>query len=294
MGKLEGSVAVVTGGANGLGKSIVEHFVQEGARVVIADFAYKRGERLAADLGESAVFVNTDVRKEEDIQSALSAAVETFGKLDCLCNSAGLAYPSRSIEDMVLDGFEYMMDVTVRGTFLGMKHAAPIMKKQGSGNILTIASIAGFFTGYGSHFYNTAKAAVMQLTRSVAMELGESGIRVNCICPTAVATPIWGKVCGLTREDAESKMDVIESFLADIHPIPRTCYPEDVSHAAVWLASDNAGFVNGHILVIDGGLTGGRSWSEEKQSEEKLREALGVGDPATINAEAAAKNLIRP
>ena len=276
MGKLEGRVAVITGGASGIGKSIVQHFIQEGARVVIADFADKKGESLARDLGESAIFFHTDVRIESDVKAALSSAVETFGRLDCLCNNAGLAYPSRPVEDMLLEGFDYMMDVTVRGTFLGMKYAAPIMKQQESGTILTIASIAGFFTGYGSHLYNTAKAAVIQLTRSVAMELGESGIRVNCICPTAIATPIWGKVCGLTREVAEAKVEAIESYLADISPLPRACYPKDVAQAAVWLASEAAGFVNGHILVIDGGLTGGRTWSGEIASRNKLLAALGL------------------
>jgi NAD(P)-dependent dehydrogenase (short-subunit alcohol dehydrogenase family) len=181
--------------------------------------------------------------------------------------------------------------VTVRGAFLGMKHAAPIMKNQGSGTILTIASINGFHTGYGSHLYNTAKAAVIQLTKSVAMELGESGVRVNCICPTAVATPIWGKVCGLSRAEAQSKMGAIETYLAGLHPIPRTCYPKDVAQAAVWLAGDSAAFINGHILVIDGGLTCGRTWSAEEASRNELRIALGLDDNGDADDKSAAGNF---
>jgi NAD(P)-dependent dehydrogenase (short-subunit alcohol dehydrogenase family) len=123
------------------------------------------------------------------------------------------------------------------------------------------------------------------------MELGENGIRVNCICPTAVATPIWGKVCGLSRAEAQSKMGAIERYLAGIHPIPRTCYPEDVARAAVWLTSDDAAFVNGHILVIDGGLTCGRTWSAEKASRKELRTALGLEDNGDGDDEGVTNNF---
>jgi NAD(P)-dependent dehydrogenase (short-subunit alcohol dehydrogenase family) len=168
------------------------------------------------------------------------------------------------------------MGVLLRGVFLGMKHATPIMKRQGSGSIISTASVAGLQAGYGPHIYSAAKAAVIHLTRSVAMELGESGVRVNCICPGGIATPIFGKALGLSAEAAEQSVETMQAMLSTFQPIRRAGLPEDVARAALWLASDDSSFVNGHALVVDGGLTGGRMWSVAEEQRGVLRSALGL------------------
>jgi len=168
------------------------------------------------------------------------------------------------------------MGVLLRGVFLGMKHAAPVMKKQGSGSIISTASVAGLRTGMASHTYSAAKAAVIHLTRSVAMELGESGVRVNCICPGGIATPIFGKAFGLDDDGADRVARMMRTPLAQMQPIRRAGLPDDIAQAALWLASDDSSFVNGHALVVDGGITGGRMWSEVEQRRAALRAALGI------------------
>jgi NAD(P)-dependent dehydrogenase (short-subunit alcohol dehydrogenase family) len=159
-----------------------------------------------------------------------------------------------------------------------MKHAAPVMKRQGSGSIISTASVAGLRAGYGPHVYSAAKAAVVQLTRSVSMELSESGVRVNCICPGGIATPIFGKSVGLSPEAADQTVGIMKEALAALHPIGRSGLPDDIAHAALWLASDDSSFVNGHALVVDGGLIGGRKWSDQLSGRAMLRQLLGVSD----------------
>jgi len=143
-----------------------------------------------------------------------------------------------------------------------MKHAAPVMKRQGCGSIISTASVAGLRTGFAPHTYSAAKAAIIHLTRTVAMELGESGIRVNCICPGGIATPIFGRTAGLSLEDAEQMAEMLKTSFTNLQPIKRAGLPEDIAQAALWLASDDSSFVNGHALVVDGGVIGGRLWAE--------------------------------
>jgi NAD(P)-dependent dehydrogenase (short-subunit alcohol dehydrogenase family) len=157
-----------------------------------------------------------------------------------------------------------------------MKHAAPIMKRQRAGSIINTASVAGLQAGYGPHVYSAAKAAVIHLTRSVAMELGESGIRVNCICPGGIATPIFGEAVGVSGAAADAVAEKMKTLLAARQPIRRAGLPDDIARAALWLASDDAGFVTGHALTVDGGLTGGRLWSVVQEGRQQLRAALGL------------------
>jgi NAD(P)-dependent dehydrogenase (short-subunit alcohol dehydrogenase family) len=165
----------------------------------------------------------------------------------------------------------------IRGVFLGMKHAGPIMTQQGSGSIVSTASVAGLQAGYGPHIYSAAKAAVVHLTRSVAMELGESGVRVNCICPGGIATPIFGEALGVTGAEADRVAETMKVLLTARQPIQRAGLPEDIARAALWLASDDSSFVNGHALIVDGGLIGGRMWSVVQEQRQQLRAALGIG-----------------
>ncbi|HTI53400.1 MAG TPA: glucose 1-dehydrogenase [Verrucomicrobiae bacterium] len=278
MGKLDGKVAVITGGASGIGDATVRLFVAEGCRVVIADVQDDRGARLAEELGKSASYLHADVSQEAHVSGAIAHAVSRFGRLDCLFNNAGAGGVVGPIEEIPADGFDHTVGVLLRGVFLGMKHAAPIMKRQGGGSIISTASVAGLQAGYGPHVYSAAKAAVVHLTRSVAMELGESGVRVNCICPGGIATPIFGSALGLAGPAADRVAELMKTLLAARQPIQRAGLPEDIARAALWLASEESSFVNGHALIVDGGLTGGRMWSVVQEQRQQLRAALGLGD----------------
>ena len=280
MGQLDGKTALITGGASGIGEATVRLFAAEGARVMIADVQDERGGRLAGELGAAASFRHADVSREADVREAVADAVARLGRLDCIFNNAGYAGVGGGIEDTPVEAFDETMAVLLRGVFLGMKHAAPVMKRQGSGSIISTASVAGLRTGYGPHVYSTAKAAVIHLTRSVAMELGESGVRVNCICPGGIATPIFGKAFGMDVEAADQAVAFMKAALTQFQPIRRSGLPDDIAQAALWLASDDSTFVNGHALVVDGGLTGGRQWSEGRALRAQLRAALGLPEPS--------------
>jgi NAD(P)-dependent dehydrogenase (short-subunit alcohol dehydrogenase family) len=192
-------------------------------------------------------------------------------------NNAGIPGFSGPIEETPLEAFEQILAVHLCGVFLGIKHAAPVMKRQGSGSIINTASVAGLGTGYGSHAYSTAKAAIIHLTRSVAVELGESGVRVNCICPGGIMTAIFGVAFGLPPDKADQTIESLKAPLTEAQPIRRAGVPKDIAHAALWLASDESGFVNGHALVIDGGLTCGRGWSESQKTFADLAATMGLG-----------------
>ena len=275
MNRLSGKVALITGGASGIGEATTRLFVEEGASVAVADIQDDRGQRLVKELGSRASYVHVDVAREADVQAAIEGVVKQHGRLDCLFNNAGYGGVRGRIEEIPVAGFDETMAVLLRGVFLGMKHAAPVMKRQGGGSIISTASVAGLRAGWG-HVYSTAKAAVIHLTRSVAMELGESGVRVNCICPGGIATPIFGKALGLSPDQADATVPLMKGVLEAAQPIKRAGLPEDIARAALWLASDESSFVNGHALVVDGGLTGGRPWSETQRSRARLRDALGL------------------
>ncbi len=276
MGRLEGKIAVITGGASGIGAACVRLFAQEGARVVIVDILDQKGECLAKEIGESATFFHTDVSLEPEVRAAVDLAVGRFGRIDCMFNNAGFARAHGGIEEISVEDWDSHMAVLLRGVFLGMKHAAPVMRRQGSGSIINTASVAGIQTGYGGHIYSAAKAAVIHLTRCVAMELGEVGVRVNCICPGGIATPIFARALGLSPDAADKTVELVKAALVNNQPIRRTGLPEDIAAAALWLASDDSSFVNGHALVVDGGLTGGRMWSVAQAGFAQLAAAMGA------------------
>ncbi len=212
---------------------------------------------------------------EDDVVRAVRHATETFGRLDVMFNNAGIAGAIGSIEEVSVEAFDETIGVLLKGVFFGIKHAAKIMKAQGKGSIINTASVAGIRTGYGNHIYSAAKAGVIQLTRSVAMELGESGVRVNCVCPGFIATPMIGRARGLSVEEADEKLGIVKDAFKRAQPIRRTGLPEDIAKAALWLASDDSGFVNGQALVVDGGVTGGRMWSDYQNAIDGLKRALG-------------------
>jgi NAD(P)-dependent dehydrogenase (short-subunit alcohol dehydrogenase family) len=282
MGRLDGKVAIVTGGTSGIGRRTVEVFVEEGAAVVIAARREDEGTQLARALGPRASFLRTDVVRESDIRAMIDHAVSRFGRLDCLFNNAGSAPPGRGIEAIEAEEFDAAIALLLRSVFLGMKYAAPVMKRQGSGSIINNASVAGLLAGYGSLIYSAAKAAVIHLTRCVAMELGESGVRVNSISPGGIATGAFGKAAGLPSDAADRTAEALKPLFERLQPIQRPGVPDDIARAALWLASDESTFVNGHDLVIDGGLIGGRLWSVQQESRKQRR---------TVFASAAASGV---
>ena len=268
MGRLQDKIAVVTGGASGIGEGTVRLFVSEGAKVVIADVQDARGQTLAEELGTNAAYVHADVSQEAEVRATIETALAKWGRLDCMFNNAGFGGVSGPIEGTDMDAFDQTMAVLFRGVVLGMKLAAPVMKAQGSGSIISTSSVAGVGIGYGPHIYSAAKAAIIHLTKSVANELGESGVRVNAICPGGIATPIFAKGMGLTPEQADYTIDLMKARLAEGQPIKRSGLPSDIAEAALWLASDASSFVSGHALVVDGALTTGRLWSERQAAAE--------------------------
>jgi NAD(P)-dependent dehydrogenase (short-subunit alcohol dehydrogenase family) len=218
-GRLNGKVAIITGATSGIGARTAEVFVEHGARVVVAGRSTERGGALAARLGENALFIPTDVAKETEVKNMIEQAVDHFGRLDCLFNNAGIGGPAGPIESTPWDEYTACMNVLVGGVVMGIKHAAPVMKRQGSGSIITTTSVAGMRSGYGDHVYSLAKAAVIHLTTCVAMELGGSGIRVNAIAPGGIVTPIFGLGAGLSQAAAEERLDRVEAWLEKSQPI---------------------------------------------------------------------------
>jgi NAD(P)-dependent dehydrogenase (short-subunit alcohol dehydrogenase family) len=270
MGALEGKVALVTGGASGIGAATVRRFAHEGARVLAVDVQDERGAALAEELGAAVRYQRADVSREPDVAAAVDRAVAAFGRLDVCFNNAGVGGVSGPIAEIPADEFDVSVGVLLRGVFLGIKHAARVMLPQRAGSIVNTASVAGLQAGFGPHVYSACKAAVIQLTRTTAMELGESGVRVNCICPGGIATPLLARaaaedlsaLAGGAVGELPAAEELVKAFLSRAQPIQRAGLPDDIAEAALFLGSDAASFVNGHALVVDGGLTGGRLWSQ--------------------------------
>ncbi len=212
---------------------------------------------------------------EKDVKELIDSTVNRFGKIDILFNNAGGPAPVGSIETVDYEEAMKAVAVLFGGVMLGIKHAAPHMKKQQNGSIINNASIAGHLAGYSSSMiYSSAKAAVLQLTRSAAMELGESNIRVNSISPGATATGIFGKALGLTGKAADESADVTAQLLSSAQPIPRAGLPEDIANAAVFFGSDDSSFINATDLIVDGGMIGGRHWSPHQASLAQMSTAF--------------------
>ena len=256
--RLAGNVAVITGGTSGIGEATAEVFVAEGASVIIAGRSVEKGERIAARLGEKAIYQQADVMEEKDIKGLIDLAVDRFGRLDCLFNNAG-GHSRGTLETVTPEDFDYSMNLLLGSVVFGMKHAAPVMKQQKSGCIINNSSIAAIRMNQGFYLYSAAKAAVTHITVVAGTELGPFGIRVNSISPGAIATPIfWGgsEVANLMSEEQnERKLEKLTRNLANATPLPRAGLPKDIAMAALYLASEEGSFVNCQDLVVDGGRT---------------------------------------
>ena len=242
--ELEGKVAIVTGGASGLGRATVELFVEEGAKVVIADVDAERGEEAAAKLGASAAFRRTDVAKADEIQALVDFAVTRFGGLQVMINNAGIpsSMGSRFLDDELKD-FRRVIDVNLLGVMVGSQRAARHMVENGGGSIINTSSIAGINAGGGVMSYRVSKAAVIHFTRCLAIDLGDHGVRVNCIAPGLIPTEI-------ASFDRAPVMRVLQ-------PLKRQGQARDVANAALFLASERSAQTTGIVLAVDGGTTAG-------------------------------------
>ena len=277
MGKLDDRVAVITGGASGIGKAIGELFAKEGARVVVSDIQDELGQKLTKSLGDNAAYIHADVSMEDDVKGMFDYAMDTYGRIDCIVNNAGMGGVKGEIESIPVAEFDRTIAILLRGVFLGMKHAAPVMKKQGGGNIINMASIAGLRGISQNHPYSAAKAAVIQLTRTAAMELAYYKIRVNSICPGSIVTSIFGAAKGMSSAESAKTYDNLTRLFEKAQPIRRTGLPEDIARAALWLASDDSGFVTGHALVVDGGMSAGQMWPQQMRWIDMIESALEGG-----------------
>ena len=249
--RLQGKTAVITGGASGMGRSTVLRFLDEGASVVVADYNAATGQEtldLAAERGHAdrVRFVKTDVASEADIEAMFACALDSFGRLDVVFNNAGVGGAIGPLTETTVEAWDYTFDVLGKGVFLGMKHAARILIKQNEGgSIINTASIAGLSGDAGPMIYSAAKAAVISLTKSAAVELGSHLIRVNAILPGFISTPLAHG----------GKAEKIEPMFAKSQPWPEAGQGEHIAGAALFLATDDARFVTGESLVVDGGLT---------------------------------------
>lgn len=258
--ELEGKVAVVTGGASGIGRGIVERFVAEGARVVIADVQTDLGEALAADLGETAAFQRTDVAEQDDVARVVARAVDEFGGLDVMVNNAGRSSPlKKGLFDEDFAEFDSVMRVNLLGVMAGTRDAGRHMAEHGGGAIINMASIGGILAGGGVASYRASKAAIIQFSKSAAIELAHYEIRVNCIAPGNIPTPILRSAA--TEEDRErlEKFEArIRQQMRDDRPLKREGAASDVAEATLYFATDRSRYVTGTVLPVDGGTVAGK------------------------------------
>jgi NAD(P)-dependent dehydrogenase (short-subunit alcohol dehydrogenase family) len=251
MGRLEGKVAWVTGGSGGIGSSTLRRFVEEGASVVCADINDEGGEKLVEELrsaGGRAAYSHCDVTELEAVQTSVDLAVKEFGRIDIIFNNAATS-TGGYVADLDPEGWDMSLRVMLTGPMYGMKAAIPYMIEQGGGSIISTSSIYGHVSNPGNSPYSTAKAGLINLTRSAALEYGRKGIRANCVCPGAVETPMLDSVVSLGLKSREA--------IADMHALGRTIQPEEVANLVLFLASEESSAITGQAIVVDGGLISG-------------------------------------
>ena len=277
-GRLAGKVAIVTGGNSGMGAATVERYVAEGARVTIAARNEEAGRELAQRLGDSAQFIPTDVTVEADVQAMVEGTVQRWGRLDVLFNNAGSGHPYRDVDDIDIELFQRDVMVLLGSCFLGVKYAAPIMKRQRSGSIINNGSTAGVTTDGSSAEYSASKAGVIHVTKVWATELAEHRVRVNCISPGGIITPIfWGGQTGHTAQENAERAARLTHWFEENMPQGRAGQSDDIAHAAVYLASDESLHVTGLNLMVDGGITAARGTRQQLLERTGGRHAFVTG-----------------
>lgn len=277
MTDLSGKVAVITGGASGIGAAGVEVFVEAGAQVVAADLQDEKGAALVARFGADKVaYQHCDVMDPKALQALMQAAVDTFGGLDILWNNAGSGGTSSTVEELDLEGYDFTMDLLLKSVFAGTHFAIPHMQARGGGSVVNTSSISAVCAGYAPITYSVAKKAVAHFSKLAAAELAKYKIRVNAILPGFIATSIFGASLGLPREQADQMAEMVAQAGGAMQPIGRTGNGADIARMAAFLCSTEAGFVTGGEFLVDGGMTVGppHSWNEEIGGP--LLDALGI------------------
>jgi NAD(P)-dependent dehydrogenase (short-subunit alcohol dehydrogenase family) len=254
---LKGKVAVITGASSGIGQAVAELFSRHEAKVAaIAGRNLASVERLAAKIcsaGGEAIALQCDVSQEDQIKILINKVFATYGRIDILVNSAGIIGPAVPIDQMNAADWNRIFQVNVNGTFLCCKHCIPFMQKQAKGNVINLSSTAGLRASLISPCYSATKGAIIALTKSLALAYAQYGIRINCICPGTIETPMADSFFNQEKDDRRRKV-LIEKFIAR-HPLGRFGTPEDVANGALYLASDVSSFITGINLVIDGGIS---------------------------------------
>jgi NAD(P)-dependent dehydrogenase (short-subunit alcohol dehydrogenase family) len=276
MGRLDGKVAVITGAASGIGRGSALCLAREGAAVIAVDLNSQGGEQVVGEIaaaGGRAVFQHTDVSSEPEIKSAVDRAVKEYGRLDIMFNNAGLVGAVGPIEAVGAEGWDRTIAVLLRSVFLGIKYAVEPMRKAGGGSIISTSSVASFLPSAYGAAYSAAKGGVISLTRAAALQLGPDHIRVNCICPGAINTPIWGSV------PAFSDPAAVAQLLDHVQTIPRVGRPEDIASMVLFLASDESQWITGQAMIVDGGLTVGPNTSAlaGQQPRPQLTQSAYIG-----------------
>jgi len=269
----EHPVCLISGGASGIGAACVEAFAAAGYRVVFGDLQAEKGEALAKRVAGEAAFVRMDVRNESDFADAARTALKRWKRLDCVVNNAAIPGVLGPLAQIPLEEYDRTCDAVQRSVFIGMREAARAMQPLRRGSIVNVASVSGLAGGYGPHVYSACKAAVIALTRSVALELAESGIRVNAVCPGNVETPIH---TGVTDDRWMARMAKIRPSHRDDQAIDRMGQPGEIAAAVLWLASDAASYVTGHALTVDGGLTAGLPWRKQPAHLRELHKSKSL------------------
>jgi len=251
MGSLQNKVAIVTGGAMGIGGATSRLLAAEGAKVLVADYVMEAAEENVArieEAGGEAKALRVDVSKAEDLKRMVGDAADTFGGLNVLVNNAwGSKEKDGTAETVTESAWEYGLDTMVRAHFRAMKHAVPLMREAGGGSVINIASVHGLLMATNHLVYETAKSAVIGMTKQMACDFGPDGIRVNAICPGHIVNE---RLAEMWKKNPER-----HAFFVDQYPVRRTGVPDDIANGIRFLASDEASFITGHALVIDGGLT---------------------------------------
>jgi NAD(P)-dependent dehydrogenase (short-subunit alcohol dehydrogenase family) len=275
-GKLAGKVALVTGGASGIGLGTVELFLAEGASLVCADMQDEKGKILEQRFPGRLAYAHCDVTSEDELAAAFALAKSQFGGLDVLFNNAGAVGLMGGVGDVTAEGWDRTFALLVRAPALALRHALPLMLARGGGSIINTASIAGLQAGWGPLAYSTAKAAVIHMTRCAAAELSPQGVRVNAICPGLIATSIFGAALGMPRAAADQMAARVAENASIAQPIRKPGLPQDIAAAALFLASDDSAFVTGTHMVVDGGITVGPRHAWDPAAGSPFAAILGV------------------